>query len=87
MDWAESQVSAVFPNLLFQPTVYCFISEDQLSWLMKNAHGITNLNELWSALESWHFFQSHGAELLRQLQAAYHATEDISSFSAKISQT
>jgi len=86
-DWAESQVSAVFPNPLFQPTVHCFISEDRLSRLAKNAHGITNLNELRSALEPWHFFQSHGAELLRQLRAAYHATEGISSSPAKTSQT
>ena len=54
---------------------------------MKNVHIIINLNELHSAFESWHFFQNHDMKLLRQLWAVYHVIKDLSSFSAKISQT
>jgi superfamily II DNA helicase RecQ len=75
--WGESQLSAIFPNALFQPTVYCFITEDQLTKLAREAHLITNLNELHIALGIWPFFKSHGTELLKQLRAAYYATEGI----------
>ena len=85
-DWVKNQVFAVFSNLLFQSTVYCFISENQLSQLTKNVHIIINLNELHNVFESWHFFQNHDMKLFRQLQAVYHVTENLSSFSAKINQ-
>jgi hypothetical protein len=73
--WAEGQISMAFPNPSFQPTVYCFISEDQLIQLAKDAHTIINLDQLCKALGSWYFFQSYGTELLAKLRAAYYATE------------
>ena len=63
----ESKLSAVFSNPSFEPTVYLFISEDQLTQLAKDAHIITNLDELHNALGSWPFFKSHGIELLAEL--------------------
>jgi hypothetical protein len=74
--WAEDQVSAALPNPSFQPTVYCFISADQLTQLAKDAHVITNLDDLRKALGSWRFFQSHGTELLAKLRAAHYAAEE-----------
>ena len=74
--WAENQVSAAFPTPSFQPTVYCFISADQLTKVAKNAHLITNLDKLHKALGSWRFFQTHGAELLASLRAAHYAAEE-----------
>jgi hypothetical protein len=50
--WGEGQLSKVFPNLSFQPTVYCFLSKDQLTQLAKDVHVITNLNRLSNALGS-----------------------------------
>ena len=44
--WAEGQLSAAFPNPSFTPTVYFFISEDQLTQLAKDAHVIANLDSL-----------------------------------------
>jgi hypothetical protein len=73
--WAEDQVSAAFPNPSFQPTVNCFISADQLTQLAKNAHVITNLDDLHKALGSWRFFQNYGTELLVKLRAAHYAAE------------
>jgi predicted ATPase len=75
--WAETQVSAAFPNPSFQPTVSCFMSEDQLTQLAKDAHVITNLDELYRALRSWRFFQTHGAELFANLRAAHYAAEEV----------
>ncbi len=75
--WAEDQVSAAFPNRSFQPTVYCFISADQLTQLAKDAHVITNLDNLHKALGSWRFFQNYGAELLVKLRAAHYAAEEV----------
>jgi hypothetical protein len=74
--WAENQVSAAFPNPSFKPTVYCFISADQLTQLAKDAHVITDLDKLNKALRSWRFFQTHGAELLVNLRAAHYAAEE-----------
>jgi hypothetical protein len=72
--WAEDQVSTAFPNPSFQPTVYCFISADQLTKLAKDAHVITNLDDLHKALGSWRFFQNYGEELLVKLRAAHYTT-------------
>jgi hypothetical protein len=74
--WAEDQVSAAFPNPSFQLTVHCFISADQLTQLAKDAHVIMNLDDLRKALGSWRFFQNYGVELLANLRAAHHATEE-----------
>ena len=76
--WAADQVSAAFPNPSFQPTVYCFISADQLTQLAKDAHVITNLDDLHKALGSWRFFQNYGVELLAKLRAAHYAAEEAS---------
>ena len=65
--WAENQASVAFPNPLFKPTVYSFISADQLMQLAKDAHVITNLDKLHKALGSWRFFQTHSPELLVNL--------------------
>jgi hypothetical protein len=75
--WAKNQVSTAFPNPSFQPTVYCFISADQLTQLAKDAHVITNLDKLHKALGSWRFFQTHGAELFANLRAAHYAAEEV----------
>jgi hypothetical protein len=83
--WGEGQLSAAFPNPLFQPTVYCFISENQLTKLAKDAHVITNLDRLRNALGSWRFFEIHGAELLAELRAAHYAVEAIPQSSRKAS--
>ena len=84
-NWTKIQISAVYLNLFFQSIIYYFICENWLSWLIKNVHVIINFNKLWNIIKSWHFFQSYDAELFRQLQTAYYMTENISSFSAKIS--
>ena len=73
--WAKNQVSTAFPNPSFQPTVYCFISVDQLTQLAKDAHVITNLDKLHKALGSWRFFQTYGVELFTNLRAAHYAAE------------
>ena len=65
--WAEDQLSTAFPTPAFRPTVYCFISADQLTQLAKDAHLITNLDDLEKALGSWWFFPNYGAELLGSL--------------------
>jgi len=84
--WADNQVSAAFPNPSFEPIVYCFISADQLTQLAKDAHVITNLDELHKALGPWKFFQTHGAELLGNLRAAHYAAgEAITQASRKTS--
>jgi hypothetical protein len=83
--WAEEQIPTVFPNPSFQPTVYCFISQDQLTQLAKDAHVITNLDDLNKALGSWRFFQTHGVELLGKLRAAHYATQEVSQVSRKAS--
>jgi superfamily II DNA helicase RecQ len=86
--WAENQVSAAFPNPSFRPVVDCFISADQLTQLAKDAHLITNLDELHKALGSWGFFQAHGAELLANLRTAHHAAgEAITQASGSRTQT
>jgi hypothetical protein len=74
--WAEDRVSAAFPNPSFQLTANCFISAGQLTQLAKDAHVITNLDDLRKALGPWRFFQSYGVELLAELRAAHHATEE-----------
>jgi hypothetical protein len=74
--WAKNQVSTAFPNPSFQPTVYCFISADQLTQLAKDAHVITNLDKLHKALGSWRFFQTYGVELFTNLRAAHYAAEE-----------
>ena len=82
--WAENQLSVVvFRNPSFQPTVHCFISEDQLTQLAKDAHIITNMTSLHNSLGSWPLFDGYGAELLVQLRAAHHAVETISQSSGK----
>lgn len=81
--WTEDQIPAVFPNPSFQPTVYCFISADQLTQLAKDAHIITNLDTLRKALISWRFFQSHGVELLTKLREAHCTAEATSQASRK----
>ena len=73
--WAEKQVPIAFPNPAFRPTVDCFISADQLTQLAKDAHEILTLVHLQKALRSWHFFESHGEELLSELRAANYAAE------------
>ena len=73
--WGESQLAAAFPDALFQPIVSSFISDDQLMQLVKDAHIITNLEDLRRALGSWYFFPSHGAELLKELRAVYYGTD------------
>jgi superfamily II DNA helicase RecQ len=77
-DWGEGQLAEVFPNPLFQPTVYCFLSEDQLEQLAKDAREILNLDWLRNSLGSWRFFPTHGEKLFKQLRTAYYATEGIS---------
>jgi hypothetical protein len=52
-----------------------FISADQLTQLAKDAHEILTLVHLQKALRSWHFFESHGEELLSELRAANYAAE------------
>ena len=63
----EDQVSTAFSNPSFQPTVYCFILVDQLIKLAKDAHVITNLDDLHKALGLWRFFQNYGEELFVKL--------------------
>jgi superfamily II DNA helicase RecQ len=72
--WAKDQVSVAFPEASFRPTVDCFISADQLTQLAKDAHVITNLDDLRKALGSWYFFQNYGEELLAKLHAAHCET-------------
>jgi superfamily II DNA helicase RecQ len=79
MTWAEDQLSTVFPNPAFQPTVDCFISLDQLTQLAKDAHIITDIDGLHKALGSWCFFEECGTELLEQLRAAHHTVEEAKS--------
>ena len=74
--WAENQISKVFPDQSFQPTIYCFISADQLTQIVKDAHLIMDLDKLRKALGSWRFFRTHGAELFASLQAAYRTVEE-----------
>jgi len=74
--WAENQIPTVFPNPSFQPTVYCFISADQLKQIAKDAHLIMDLDKLRKALGSWRFFRTHGAELFANLRAAYRTVEE-----------
>ncbi len=71
--WAEDQLSTAFPTPAFRPTVYCFISADQLTQLAKDAHLITNLDDLQKAIGSWGFFEDYGTELLVKLRAVHHA--------------
>ena len=73
---AKDQVSAAFPNPSFQPTVYCFILADQLTKLAKDAHIITNLDDLHKALRSWRFFQNYKEELFVKLRAVYYTIEE-----------
>jgi hypothetical protein len=75
--WAEDQLPTVYPNPSFPPTVYCFISSEQLTRLAKDAHVIMNLDDLQKALGQWRFFQSYGTELLVKLRAAHFAAEEV----------
>ena len=67
MTWAEDQISTIFPDPSFQPTVSCFLSADQLTQIAKDAHLIIDLDKLHKALRLWCFFQTHGAELFAKL--------------------
>lgn len=81
--WAEDQISTIFPDPSFQPTVSCFLSADQLTQIAKDAHLIMDLDKLRKALGSWRFFQTHGAELFAKLQAAYRAVEEATTKKSK----
>ena len=52
--WAENQISTIFPDPSFQPTVSCFLSADQLTQIAKDAHLIMDLDKLRKALGPWY---------------------------------
>jgi hypothetical protein len=51
--WGEEQVITVFQNPAFRPTVYCFLSENQLNQLAREPYPITDVNTLCKVIGPW----------------------------------
>jgi superfamily II DNA helicase RecQ len=71
--WADEQLPTLFPRAAFDLVTCCFLTDEQRTSLAKNAHIIFNLDNLQETLGPWHFFNTHGEALLKELRAAHHA--------------